>query len=399
MDRNELIEHARRTFVARFGHEPTAAGVAPGRVELLGNHTDYNEGFVLPSAIDRYVVVAGCAREVPQARVTTEYQEGVTHFDPARPERDANAPWADYVKGVVQELTRAGATIDGFDAVIVSDVPVGAGVSSSAALEVATAQFLLGLYPQPVLMTDKMALAKLCQRAENDFVGAPTGLLDQFSSVFGRAGHALFLDCRTLEHRATPLPADRARILIADSGVKHELAAGGGYRERRAQCEEAARWFAEHSVRNNAPIKTLRDVTPAMIEEDSAGLDPILLKRARHIVYENMRVKMGDEALRTGNLAAFGETMSNTHESCRTLFENSCPEVDALVEIARSVRGVYGAKITGGGWGGCAVILHEPAASEALNAALTENYRARFDRDVILLPTVAAPGAETLRFD
>lgn len=396
MDRNELIEHARRTFVARFGHEPQAAGVAPGRVELLGNHTDYNEGFVLPSAIDRYVVVAGCAREVPQARVATDYQEGVTSFDPARPERDASASWADYVKGVVQELTRSGATIDGFDAVIVSDVPVGAGVSSSAALEVATAQFLLGLYPQPVLMTDKMALAKLCQRAENDFVGAPTGLLDQFSSVFGQAGHALFLDCRSLEHRATPLPGDKAHILIADSGVKHELAAGGGYRERRAQCEEAARWFAN---RTGQPVKALRDVTPAMIENESAGLDPILLKRARHIVYENMRVRMGDEALRTGNLAAFGETMSNTHESCRTLFENSCPEVDALVEIAQSVRGVYGAKITGGGWGGCAVILHEPDASEALSDALTDGYRARFGRDVTLLPTVAAPGAETLRFD
>ncbi len=396
MDRNELIERARRMFVARFGHEPAAAGVAPGRVELLGNHTDYNEGFVLPSAIDRCVVVAGCARETPRARVTTEFEQGVTSFDPAAPERDPDAPWADYVKGVVQELARAGAAIDGFDAVIVSDVPVGAGVSSSAALEVATAQFLLGLYPQPVLMTDKMALAKLCQRAENDFVGAPTGLLDQFSSVFGQAGHALFLDCRSLEHRATPLPADRARILIADSGVKHALAAGGGYRERRAQCEEAARWFAE---RTGQPIPALRDVTTAMIEEESAGLDPILLQRARHVVYENMRVRMGDEALRSGNLAAFGETMSNTHESCRTLFENSCVEVDALVEIAQSVRGVYGAKMTGGGWGGCAVILHEPDASEALNAALSDGYRARFNRDVTLLPTVAAPGAETLRFD
>jgi galactokinase len=203
----------------------------------LGNHTDYNEGFVLTAAIDRCVAVVGSAREVRQARVVSATFDGAaTTFDTMGLRSDPDAKWADYVKGVVQELQRAGATIDGFDAVIVSDVPVGAGVSSSAALEVATAQFLLTLYPHPIV-GDKMGLAKLCQRAENDFVGAPTGLLDQFSSVFGQQGHALFLDCRTLQHHASALPADRARILVADSGVKHALAAGDGYRERRAQCE------------------------------------------------------------------------------------------------------------------------------------------------------------------
>ena len=394
MDRNELIEQARQLFIARFGHEPQAAGVAPGRVELLGNHTDYNEGFVLPSAIDRCVAVAGSAREIAQARVATTYGDGFASFDAADPKPDPEARWADYVKGVVQELTRVGATMDGFDAVVVSDVPVGAGVSSSAALEVATARFLLTLYPHPIL-ADKMGLAKLCQRAENDFVGAPTGLLDQFSSVFGQAGQALFLDCRTLDHRAIPLPADRARILIADSGVKHALAAGGGYRERRAQCEEAARWFAAHT---GQPVKSLRDVTEAMVD-DAPGLDATLHKRAHHVVYENVRVQMGVAALESGNLAAFGEMLSNSHESCRTFFENSCPEVDALVEIAQAHPGVYGAKLTGGGWGGCAVILHEPQALESLSRALAEGYRERFDRDVTLLPTVAAQGAEAVHFE
>ncbi len=394
MERNDLIEQARQAFVEKFGHEPEAAGAAPGRVELLGNHTDYNEGFVLTCAIDRGVVIAGCAREVPQARVYTQYREAMASFDPASPQRDPNARWADYVKGVVQELNRAGAAVGGFDAVIVSDVPVGAGVSSSAALEVATAQFLLALYPHPIA-GDPMGLARLCQRAENDFVGAPTGLLDQFSSVFGRKGHALFLDCRTLEHRAVALPADRARILIADSGVKHALAAGGGYAQRRAECEEAARWFARHTGK---PIKTLRDVDRALVDEDAAGLDPTLWKRAHHIVYENLRVQMGVAALETGNLAASGEMMNNTHESCRTYFENSAPEVDALVEIAQSHPGVYGAKLTGGGWGGCAVILHEPGVTESLSRALAEGYRARFGRDTMLLPTVAAQGAESLRF-
>jgi galactokinase len=261
---------------------------------------------------------------------------------------------------------------------------------------VATAQFLLTLYPHPIV-GDKMGLAKLCQRAENDFVGAPTGLLDQFSSVFGQQGHALFLDCRTLQHHASALPADRARILVADSGVKHALAAGGGYRERRTQCEAAAQWFAERHPDQN--IKTLRDVTPEMVDGAAGDLDETLWKRAHHIVYENLRVRLGSEALSSGNLGAFGEMMSNTHESCRTYFENSAAEVDALVEIAQSTPGVYGAKLTGGGWGGCAVIVHQPGVESDLARGLTDGYSGRFGRDVTLLPTVAATGAEALRLD
>lgn len=397
MDRNQLLEEARQTFAARFGREPEAAGAAPGRVELLGNHTDYNEGFVLTSAIDRGIVVAGCAREAPEARVVSLEEASAAAFDPAAPKHDPAAPWADYVKGVVDELNKAGAEIGGFDAVIVSDLPVGAGVSSSAALEVATAQFLLTLYPHPIT-GDGMKLARLCQRAENDFVGAPTGILDQFSSIFGRAGHALFLDCRSLQHRAVALPGDRARILIADSGIKHALAdpdVDEGYPKRRRQCEAAAAWFARTTGR---PIKALRDVTPPMVDQAEDALDPVLWKRARHIVYENLRVELGAAALEDGNLSAFGEMLNNTHESCRVYFENSAPEVDALVEIAQGTPGVYGAKLTGGGWGGAAVILHEPGALDALSAALTEGYQARFGRAVRLLPTVAAQGAEGLRF-
>lgn len=397
MERSELIEEARAAFVSRFGHEPESVGVAPGRVELLGNHTDYNEGFVLTSAIDRGIAIAGCAREVPLARVVSKSYEGTAvTFDPSAPVKDPLVSWADYVKGVVDELNKAGATIGGFDALIASNVPTGAGVSSSAALEVAAAQFVLSLYPHR-LMVDAMGLARLCQRAENNFVGAPVGLLDQFSSIFGQAGHALFLDCRTLEYRAVRLPADRAHILIADSGVKHALAMGGGYTERRAQCEEAARWFASQYPRDN--IKTLRDVTPEMLESSEGKLNATLAKRARHIVYENRRVQIGAEALQAGNVAAFGEMMSNTHESIQRFFENSAPEVDALVEIAQSHPGVYGAKLSGGGWGGCAVILHEPGVTESLCAALSEGYSARFDREAILLPTVAAQGAEAFRFD
>ena len=398
MNRNALIETAQEAFVAQFGYEPQACGVAPGRVELLGNHTDYNEGFVLPAAIDRGIAIAGRAREVPQARLTSTFYPGVITFDPAHPDHTPEAAWTHYVKGVVDELNKAGANIGSFDAVVTSNVPVGAGVSSSAALLVATAELLLTLYPH-ILQMNPMELAKLCRRAENNFVGAPVGLLDQFSSVFGKAGHALFLDCRTLEHRAVQLPTDKAAILIADSGVKHDLAAGGGYRERRAQCEAGAAWFA---ARTGEKITALRDVSPELFEAHCAELDPILEKRARHIIYENKRVQMGATALESGNIAAFGETMSNTHESCRRFFENSCEEVDALVEIAQGQPGVYGAKLSGGGWGGCAVIVHHPDVTETLTTALSEGYHAKFDADtarkLALLPTLAAQGAESVLF-
>ena len=394
MDRNNLIEQARSAFVAKFGTEPEVAGVAPGRVELLGNHTDYNEGFVLTAAIDRGIAIAGCAREVPRSRVISTGQPTVASFDPGSPDHDPANRWADYVKGVVVELNAIKAEVGGFDAAIASTIPSGAGVSSSAALLVSTAEFLLSLYPHP-LSIDAMGLAQLCRRAENNFVGAPVGLLDQFSSVFGKEGHALFLDCRTLAHRAVRLPPDQAAILIADSGVKHALAAGGGYTERRAQCEAAARYFAE---KTREPITALRDVTPEMLEKYAPDMDPTLEKRARHIVYENLRVQMGAEALEAGNLLAFGEMLNNTHESCRRFFENSAPEVDTLVEIAQAHPGVYGAKLSGGGWGGCAVIIHDPSALEGLSTALTDGYRRRFGRAPNLLPTVAAQGAESVRF-
>jgi len=396
MNRNNLIDQARAAFAARFQYDPEAVGVAPGRVELLGNHTDYNEGFVLTCAIDRGIAVAGAAREAPQARVASTEKPDAVVFDPAAPAKDPDALWSDYVKGVVDELNKAGATVGGFDAVIASDLPSGAGVSSSAALEVSVAQLVLALYPHRIVV-DAMALAQLCRRAENNFVGAPVGLLDQFSSIFGQAGHALFLDCRTLEYNRVRLPADRAHILIADSGVKHALADGGGYTERRAQCEAAARWFGAKYP--EAHVKTLRDVTPEMLDESVDGLDPILAKRARHIVYENKRVRMAAEALQAGNLAAFGEMMNNSHESIRRFFENSAPEIDALVEIAQAHPGVFGAKLSGGGWGGAAVILHEPDVTDSLTAALTEGYRERFGREVNLIPTVAAQGAEARRLD
>ncbi len=389
MTQQALFQQAKEGFRARFGYAPHALGYAPGRVELLGNHTDYNEGFVLTAAIDRAVVVAGALREVPEARLVSE-SFGEIRFDPSRPESQPDAKWADYFLGVVDQLNKAGARIGGFDAFLTSSVPGGAGVSSSAAVLVGAAQLLLSLYPHVIGM-DAMGLARLCRAAENEFVGAPVGILDQFSSLFGREGHALFLDCRTYAWKAVALPSERCRILIADTGVKHALASGGGYTERRAQCEEAARTLTEGTS------DKLRDVTWEILEARASELDPVLLKRARHIVGENKRVEWGIEALRSGNLGAFGEMVSNTHESCRDLFENSCPEVDNLVETAQKHSGVWGAKLTGGGWGGCAVIFHTPEVEASLCAALTENFSQKFGHAPTLIPTYAAPGAEAVQ--
>jgi galactokinase len=386
---DELIRSAHAAFIQQFDYEPHSVAVAPGRVELLGNHTDYNEGFVLTSAIDRGIAIAGSAREVPQVRVASG-DFGMVRFAPEKPVSDPEARWADYVMGIVEELQQSGVTMGGFDAAIVSTVPLGAGVSSSAALLLATAKLCLALYPD-VLDFDPMGIAKLARRAENNFVGAPVGLLDQFSSAFGKAGHALFLDCRSLEWRAVPLPEKEIAILIADSGVKHALAAGGGYTERRAQCEEAAR------VLTGGASDKLRDVSREVFEEKAATLDSTLEKRARHIIYENWRVQMGAEALENGNWAAFGETLSNTHESCRRFFENSCEEVDTLVELAQAQTGVYGAKLTGGGWGGCAVILHDPAITASLCEAITVGYEKKYGKRPSLIPTIASAGAESFR--
>lgn len=392
MTRSGAIEAATVAFRARFGHGPTVAGVAPGRVELLGNHTDYNEGFVLTAAVDYVTAVVGAPGEQERVRLGTTLPgcDEATFDLAALVKSHDSDKWANYIKGIVDEFQKLGISIPSFDAFVASSVPDGSGVSSSAALLLSVARLLLMLSPHP-LAQDPLELAKLARRAENGrFVGAPVGLLDQFSSACGQAGQALFLDCRSLAWRAVPLPADRAGILIANSNVKHELAAGGGYTERHGQCMQAARQLVG---RGDAK---LRDVTPALLESKGIGLDPVLRQRAHHIVYENVRVEKAAEALERGDLAEVGRLMKQSHESCRRYFENSCPEVDLLVEVASAQPGVFGGKLSGGGWGGSAVILHDPAVTETLKATLTESYTQKFGKAPTLLSTSAAQGAEGL---
>jgi galactokinase len=337
--RAQLIEQAREAFVQRFGPEPEAVGVAPGRVELLGNHTDYNEGFVLTAAIDRGIAIAGCPREVPTARVSSLEQDATATFDPQKPERDPQALWSDYVKGIVDQLNKAGASVGGFDAMIASDIPTGAGVSSSAALLVSTAQLLLNLNPHPVA-GDPMALAKLARRAENEFVGAPVG-----------TARPVLLGLRARRER--PIP----RLPHAGMAGRHPADQAGAYPDRRLGRQARARGGrrllgATGTVRGGGGMvrgEGADQKYPHTARRDAGdaggvrpGTRPDLEKRARHIVYENKRVEMGAEALDTDNVGAFGELMSMTHESCMRFFENSCEEVDTLVETAVKHEGVYG---------------------------------------------------------
>ena len=338
----------------------TVSAYAPGRVELLGNHTDYNQGVVLAAAIDRGLTVSGSARDDglislrasgPNARVTVSLDD----LEPQKQQR-----WANYPLGVVQQLVRAGYVVRGFDASVTGDVPSGAGLSSSAAFEVATAGLLMKLHGWRI---DPLEVAKLCQRAENEFVGVRSGLLDQATSVFGRADNLVHLDFKTEAISTIPFPPNFA-LVIADSGKKHNLLQSH-YNARREECAAAAQALGAPS---------LRDVTPERLAAASASLDPVLHRRAAHIVGENTRVGQAVEALRTGDAAGIGALMNASHESSRTNFENSTPELDALVELARSFDGVLGSRLTGGGFGGGTVTLVRAAEAERVAEQIRVEY-------------------------
>lgn len=336
---------------------------APGRVELLGNHTDYNDGYVLSAAIDRGFTVHG--ETVTEDRIflnDTVYKESVDAVL-GRLDRDTLKSWARYPLGVVDAFVREGFSLGGFKMEISNTLPIGAGLSSSAAFEVATAVLLCKLFNHDV---PPMQLAKLCRRAENEFVGVNCGLLDQVSSVFGKKNHAIFLDCRKETVETIPFP-DHVELLIAHSGVKHALV-GGEYNERRAQCFEAAEALG---------ARALRDVTSQKLASAKDSLPPLAFKRAAHVVGENERVLRGIDLLKNGDAAGFGKLMFDSHESSRVNFENSTPELDALVSIAREEAGVLGSRLTGGGFGGATVSLIERNAAERISASLVEKYLKR----------------------
>ena len=360
---------------------------APGRVNLIGEHTDYNDGFVLPLAIDLGISIALLPTDDQRVTLTLDLTGETDGFDLDRiPPRSGG--WIDYVAGTAWAMAAADLPVRGFRGVLASDLPQGAGLSSSAALELASALALSG-GEEPA--TDRMTLARIAQRGENEHVGVACGLMDQFASAMGEDGAALLLDCRTLAHRAVPLPLDEVAIVVTDSGSTRRLD-HSAYNERRAQCDAAAAAIA----RQQPAVRSLRDVTPAMLDAVAARLDPLLERRARHVVEENGRVLETVAALDAGNVATAGRLLSESHASLRDLFEVSSPELDALVEIAEAVPGVLGARLTGAGFGGCTIALVRREAVGRLTGATMETYPARTGLTPRVFEVRPSPGASVV---
>ena len=378
-----LLARAAAAYHERFGGQARFGAFAPGRVEIMGNHTDYNGGFVLPAALDKGTVVLGAPTDdnvivLYAADFGRQAKFSATELTP-----DPRNSWGSYVLGVVQQLERMGVPIGGFQAVLASDVPTGAGLSSSAALEVATALFLKQLFPYEA---EPMEIARLCQRAENEFVGVACGILDQFSSVFGRQGSLLFLDCLTLEHNAIKMGRKDLALVVCDSAVKHALT-GGDYNTRRAECMAAAAHFGK---------QLLREVSWDEFVARESELPDNQRKRARHILTEDQRVLAMREAIAGTDTARVGQLLAEGHASCRDLFENSTPEIDFLVEMATKIDGCVGAKLTGGGWGGCTINLVEQDAVPHFQTELAARYKAALGGAALIYPCYASAGAHTL---
>jgi galactokinase len=368
-------------FEQRFGHRPAFLSRAPGRVNLIGEHTDYNDGFVLPMAINREVAVVGAPRDDRRIRLYALNFDDEADFALDQLQRSEPADWSDYPRGVAWVLREAGFDLVGFDGVLYGDVPIGSGLSSSAAIEMAV--FMAFAACQPALAgLDRVRAAKLAQRAENAFVGVNCGIMDQFVSALGQAGHALFIDCRSLDYAPVPMP-DGMAVLVVDTAAPRSLAASA-YNERRAQCEAAARLLG---------VPALRDLSPEIFAQRRAALPALVAQRAEHVIYENRRVLDAVAALRAGDVATFGRLMNESQDSLRDLYEVSSAELDAVVEIARGVSGVYGARMTGAGFGGCAIALAEQTAVDALRDAVMREYPARTGRQPSIYVCTANDGA------
>jgi len=352
---NSRIENSSRVRLFR----------APGRVNLIGEHTDYNDGFVMPAAIDLCTWVKASPRTDRMVSVFSETFGERIEFNLDDPGLAARDHWSDYVAGVAVNLERAGWKPRGANLNICGTIPIGAGLSSSAAIEVATGLALLANSAHAV---DCVELAKLCQHAENEFVGIRCGIMDQFVSCHGREGKALLLDCRSLEFQYLPINSD-VRLVICNTMVKHELAASE-YNQRRAECEAGV----QHLAQRIRGVRALRDVTERDLELHGTRLPEPVYRRCRHVISENTRVIKAAAALEQGNLDDFGKLMNESHLSLRDDYEVSCPELDLMVELARPMPGVFGARMTGGGFGGCTINLVKAEHADEFRSALRQHY-------------------------
>jgi galactokinase len=367
----------RSEFTNRFGTVPRVFR-APGRVNLIGEHTDYNDGFVFPCAIDFAAYVACSLRDDRRINVASLTLDTGFSFGLDDAEGAGFPQWVRYVQGMAILLERTGRKLTGADVLIDSSVPIGAGLSSSAALEVAVG---LALAESALHKINGMELARLGQAAEHEFAGVRSGIMDQFASVFGRSGHALFLDCRSMDWE--PVGLDGASFVICNTKTKHDLA-DGEYNNRRAECEEAAAALG---------VRSLRDVTPERLEAGIHLLREPAARRARHVVSENSRVLDAKRALEASDLAEFGRLMNGSHQSLRDDFEVSCRELDIMVKLAQEQPGTLGARMTGGGFGGCTVNLVDPAEQRRFIEVVSEGYLAATGIEPEMYECRAAEGA------
>ncbi len=361
------IHRVYTTYEQQFDHPPKLLVSAPGRVNLIGEHTDYNDGFVLPIAIDKKIAIGGTLRDDDLVRLYSLNFETMQEFSLSLLLKENS--WSDYIKGVLDELLKAGCTLHGFNAVLEGNIPQGAGLSSSAAIEIAAAFFLTQVHGIDMLPEE---MAKLCQRAENNFVGMKCGIMDQFISRLGQHDHALFLDCRDLSYQQIPCILGEYVVVMCNSNVEHKLV-DSAYNERRAQCEEGVRILQTRLE----GITALRDVSLVELKEYASLLPPIVYQRCKHVISENERVGQAVNALTRGDLEAFGQVLNQSHASLRDDYGVSCEEVDRLVDIAQHIPGAAGSRITGGGFGGCTVNLVKRSAVEQFQQIILEEYAKR----------------------
>ena len=361
---------------------------APGRVNLIGEHTDYNEGFVMPAAINFSTFVAITKRDDQVLKIHSDIFKEEAEIDLAQDATPGRKHWSDYPLGVAIKLKEAGHNISGANLLVHGEVPLGSGLSSSAAIEVSTGLALLDISGVKI---DRLKLAKICQKAENEFVGARTGLMDQFIACFGKADHAVMLDCRSLESRALPLPDD-VKLVVCNTMVKHELASSE-YNARREQCEEGVRRLSQHLPN----VNSLRDVAPDDVERFRAELGEVVFKRCLHVTAENYRVLKAADALRDRDLKTFGKLMYESHQSLRDDYEVSYKELDVMVDLAKPIKGVFGARMTGGGFGGCTINLVSVDAVDEFTQTIENGYAKATGKSPEVYICSAADGAERVQ--
>ena len=388
MTLQELSAHVAAEFQKTYGRPPRWIVAAPGRVNVIGEHTDYNDGFVLPMAIEYYAVMAADAGATPGtvAIYDTQFKETAT-IDVSAAVTKGQPKWSNYIRGAIAGFQNRGVKIPALDVAFMSTVPLGGGLSSSAALEVCTATLIEAATGKTI---DPIEKALLAQKAEHDFAGVPCGIMDQFISALGREGHLLLLDCRTRKTELVPMSDPAVALLIINTNVKHELGSGE-YAKRRAECEEAARIIG---------VASLRDATPDQLERAKSKMSEVVYRRARHVIGEIERTVHAAEGIRQSNWPTVGQFMYASHAALRDDYEVSCKELDVVVDIAEDIGykgGVYGCRMTGGGFGGCCVALVKAGAIEAITKKIATDYKAKTGIDAVIFSSRPAAGATIIK--